>query len=67
MTPIWLEMVGLTIMLSAICVKNYRLYRLCKNSKKFFPVQISNVELIGAMSLGVLGKTDNIYILLIVI
>jgi len=55
MAPIWLEMVGLTIMLSAICVKNYRLYKLCKNSKKFFPVQVSTLELLAAMGLGVLG------------
>mmetsp|Transcript_9839 Transcript_9839/g.13232 ORF Transcript_9839/g.13232 Transcript_9839/m.13232 type:complete len:666 (+) Transcript_9839:67-2064(+) len=55
MAPLWLEMIGLQIMITAICVKNYRMYLLFRHSSKFFPVQISNWELLSVLTLGVLG------------
>jgi hypothetical protein len=75
MIPLWLEMVGLTMMLSAICVKNYRLWMMLRNSQKFFPVKVSNAELVFGLSLGLLGMIAilsgfqgmNLFIILIIL
>ena len=55
MVPVWLEMVGFVMMLSAIVVKNYRLWKMFKTTHKFFPSSIPIVQLCGAVAVGLLG------------
>src|SRR3989338_5678306 len=57
MASYWLEMLGLTIMLSAICVKNYRMWRLISNAAKFAVVKISTTELMIVLTLALLGMS----------
>ena len=55
MTSVWLEIFGFTMMLCAIVVKNFRLWRLFKKTEKFFPTAIPPHQLFIAIGLGSLG------------
>lgn len=55
MAPYWLEMVGLVMMLSAILVKNYRMWRVVQSAQKFVAIQISTAELMVAIALAIAG------------
>ena len=55
MVPIWLEMLGFVMMLSAIVVKNFRLWKLFRTTHKFFPTAIPISQLFGAIGVGLLG------------
>lgn len=55
MAPYWLEMIGLTLMLSAILVKNYRMWRVVRSAQKFVAIQISSAELLVVIFLAMLG------------
>mmetsp|Transcript_13712 Transcript_13712/g.18854 ORF Transcript_13712/g.18854 Transcript_13712/m.18854 type:complete len:668 (+) Transcript_13712:50-2053(+) len=55
MVSIWMEMVGFVMMLSAIVVKNYRLWKLFRTIHKFFPTAIPVFQLLAAIGIGLLG------------
>lgn len=55
MSAVWLEMLGIILMLSAICMKNYRLWRVLHSARRFISIQISNEELLAVVILATLG------------